>query len=101
MTDYQTIQVTQENAGVFITLNRPEVHNALNETMIGELTQAIQRAAGPSQSIFVSFRGGKSFCAGADVQGMHRMAMNTFQENMGQRGSWLICLRRFIKAHFR
>lgn len=82
MTDYQTIQVTQKNVGVFITLNRPEVHNALNEVMIAELTQAIQRAPDPANRYLCLSGAGKSFCAGADVQGMHRMAMNTFQENM-------------------
>lgn len=83
MTDYQTLRVTQQNAGIFIVLNRPEVHNALNEVMIAELTEAIQSCQADLGNRYILLSGeGKSFCAGADIRWMRQMASYTFEENV-------------------
>src|SRR3954449_4374465 len=59
------------------TLNRPEVHNAFNATLIAELrtTFAALARQGPTELRAVVLAGaGPSFCAGADVAWM-RAAM--------------------------
>ena len=40
-----TIDIAVRNAIAIVTLNRPEVHNAFNETLIAELTAAIATKA--------------------------------------------------------
>lgn len=83
MNDYQTIKVTQQNSGAFIALNRPEVHNALNEQMIAELTHAICHVQQNIQIRYICLSGeGKSFCAGADIRWMREMASYDFDKNV-------------------
>lgn len=83
MTNYQTIKVIHQNAGLFIILNRPEVHNALNDVMISELTEVIKNGHKDPVNRYLCLSGmGRSFCAGADLRGMQKMAANTFQENI-------------------
>jgi methylglutaconyl-CoA hydratase len=60
-----------------VTLNRPDVHNAFNATLIAELRKAFAALArqGPTELRAVVLAGaGPSFCAGADVAWM-RAAM--------------------------
>src|SRR6266568_3800543 len=38
---YETIDVAVRNAVAIVVLNRPDVHNAFNETLISELTAAL------------------------------------------------------------
>ena len=66
---YQTISVTTDARGVAqLTLERPEKHNALNATMIAELTAAAERLAQDAQvRVVVLGARGKSFCAGGDL----------------------------------
>ncbi len=65
-----------------ITLNRPEVHNAFDETMIAELTQAFQAfGAEAAVRLIVLEAAGKSFCAGADLNWMKRAAAASAAEN--------------------
>lgn len=66
-----------------ITLNRPEVHNAFNEPLIAELTDAFQRMGEDSSVHVVVLTGaGKSFCAGADLEWMGKMAGYSHEENL-------------------
>lgn len=51
-----------------ITLNRPEVLNALNEELMDELDRALDRMAGDDDVHVVILTGaGRGFCAGADM----------------------------------
>jgi len=80
----QTIQIEHSELVTTIRLNRPEVHNAMNEVMISELTKAFQNIA-TSQNLprCVVLRGnGKSFCAGADLNYMKGIAGFGFEENV-------------------
>ena len=64
----QTIEVTQGESVVVIWLNRPEVHNALNEEMVEALTRAIHEASQrPELAAVVLASKGSSFCSGADL----------------------------------
>ena len=56
-----------------VTLNRPELHNAFNAELIGELRTAFHRLSDePAESLRVVVLAGtgSSFCAGADVNWM-------------------------------
>lgn len=66
-----------------ITLNRPEVRNAFNDEVIAELTATIaEYGARPEVRCIVLAGNGPSFCAGADLNWMKRMASYTYDENL-------------------
>jgi enoyl-CoA hydratase/3-hydroxyacyl-CoA dehydrogenase len=53
----------------YITLNRPEAMNALNEAVVGQLEEAFNRAETLPEVQAVVFQGaGKAFVAGADIR---------------------------------
>jgi methylglutaconyl-CoA hydratase len=70
---YQYLTTKREGPVEYLTLNRPEVRNAFNEEVIAELmdwaTQLGQRAARDGVRVAVLAGSGKSFCAGAGVDG--------------------------------
>lgn len=81
MSELVTLQVADEVAT--LTLNRPEVHNALDDELMRRLTQALRTAgADPKVRAIVLTGAGKSFCAGADIRWMQRMVAYTFEENL-------------------
>src|SRR5271166_5134733 len=58
-----------------LTLNRPDRHNAFDDALIAELTNALKRLAGRSDVRMVVLAStGRSFSAGADLDWMRRMA---------------------------
>src|SRR3546814_16392286 len=69
-TAYETILVEQKGAVTLITLNRPKALNALNSTVLAELTDAFARfEADKSQGCAVlTGSGDKAFAAGPDLQ---------------------------------
>ena len=70
-----------------ITLNRPEVRNAFNDEVIGELTQAFTAVGqNPAVRAVVLAAEGPAFCAGADLNWMRRMADYTRDENRADAG---------------
>jgi methylglutaconyl-CoA hydratase len=84
MPDFQTIGVADRNGVALVTLDRPDRHNAFDETMIAELTQALAVIeASPRIRAVVLLGAGASFCAGADLAWMERMAGFSYEENVG------------------
>ncbi len=80
MAEWVEIQVARGLARV--TLSRPELHNAFNEVVIENLTEAFRVVGGREDVRVVVLAGeGKSFCAGADVQWMKRMLGFSIKEN--------------------
>ncbi|WP_136419677.1 enoyl-CoA hydratase/isomerase family protein [Herbaspirillum sp. ST 5-3] len=79
---YQSLTVAIEGRVATVTLNRPEVRNAFNETTIAEITQAF-RELGQNEAIraIVLAASGPAFCAGADLNWMKKMAGYTYEEN--------------------
>jgi len=66
-----------------VTLNRPDVRNAFNEDLIGDLTTFASTIPTDGSVRVVVLRGaGATFCAGADLQWMSRMAGYTREENL-------------------
>ncbi|MBI2730532.1 MAG: enoyl-CoA hydratase/isomerase family protein [Sphingobacteriales bacterium] len=66
---YQTLLVTIENGICVITINRPDKLNALNKTVIEELSAAIDEVNNNAdvKSAIVTGAGPKAFIAGADI----------------------------------
>ncbi len=79
---YNTI-ITQKEKGIYsIALNRPNLHNAMNDVMIAELTYVFVEISRLTDVRVVILRGnGKSFCAGADLNYMKNIAQFGFEEN--------------------
>jgi methylglutaconyl-CoA hydratase len=79
-----TVRVERRDGGAaVITLARPEVHNAFNEVMIGELTAALRElGADAGVRAVVLAAEGKSFSAGADLEWMKRAATYGPDENL-------------------
>ena len=70
---YQTLLLRRERARLHVTLNRPEVKNALNPTLIGELKQVFGILRDRRDIKVVILRGaGGTFCAGADLKNMEQ-----------------------------
>src|SRR3954454_21064677 len=66
-----------------ITLNRPERHNAFDDALIVELTDALRAMEGDDSVRVVVLSGaGKSFSAGADLNWMKRMAGYSKDDNV-------------------
>jgi methylglutaconyl-CoA hydratase len=82
-TGYETIAVDTRESVALVVLSRPEVHNAFNATLIAELTRALRALDGDAAVRAVVLLGdGKSFCAGADLNGMREMAGYGAAENL-------------------
>jgi methylglutaconyl-CoA hydratase len=82
MKAYETIQFELKDAIGTLWLNRPDVHNALNEQMISEIIDCVEEAGKMPEVRVLVLRGrGKSFCAGADLNYMKGIAQFGFEEN--------------------
>lgn len=65
-----------------VTLNRPDVHNAFDDKLIALLTRELAALdRNPTVVVVVLAAAGKSFCAGADLKWMRRMAEYSEAEN--------------------
>ncbi len=80
---YKTILFSKDKNIARVTLNRPEVHNAFNSTVISELVIAFDNVkADPSVRVVVLTGMGKSFCAGADLSWMRQALNFSFEQNL-------------------
>jgi methylglutaconyl-CoA hydratase len=70
-----TLDIRRNGAVARVFLNRPEVRNAFNDSVIAELTQTFTAfGADPTLRAVVLGGHGKAFCAGADLTWMRAMA---------------------------
>ena len=70
-----------------VWLNRPEVRNAFNDGVIGELTEAFDAlGADPVLRVIVLGGHGKAFCAGADLGWMQTMSGYDWDQNRADAG---------------
>ncbi len=68
-TDFQYLLVQQDGGVLTLTMNRPEVYNAFNETMLDELGEAVEAAAQDDTVRCIVLTGaGKAFGSGQDVR---------------------------------
>ena len=81
--EYEHIEVKLKNTILTVELNRPDVHNAFNDIVIEEITTIFKDVASEKDILAVVITGsGKSFCAGADLNWMKRMASYSKEENI-------------------
>jgi methylglutaconyl-CoA hydratase len=79
---YETLNLTFAGQVATVTLNRPDVRNAFNETMIAEVTATFQALNGRDDiRAVVLAANGKAFCSGADLNWMKKMAGYSDEEN--------------------
>ena len=78
---YKTLLVEERDGILSVTLNRPDVHNAFNDELIGEAIEIFSNL-GSSLRAVVLGGSGANFCAGADLNWMARMVSYTRDENI-------------------
>jgi methylglutaconyl-CoA hydratase len=94
------IEIERQGPVGLVTLNRPERHNAFDDVLIADLTEAFRSMEGEDGIRLVVLSGaGRSFSAGADLNWMKRMAGFSVDENRRD-AMGLAALMRTI-AHFR
>ena len=100
MSAYSHLRLESDGPVARITLARPEVRNAFDETLIAELTQALGGIAGSFQTdpveaprALVLTGEGTAFCAGADMNWMRRSARFSREENEADAGRFASMLR--------
>src|SRR5262249_30036283 len=83
MAEYTDIIYEVKNDVAFITLNRPDKRNALNDRIISELREAMVAAEADDQTGVIILRGaGKDFCAGADLAQLEKSAQASVLDNL-------------------
>src|SRR5262245_41494756 len=77
-----------------VILNRPEVHNALDDKLIAELNGSLEKiAVDPTVGVVWLTGQGSSFCAGGDLAWMRRTADYTHEQNLADAQSLARLLR--------
>ena len=81
---YGYLTIRRDGPIEYLTLNRPEVRNAFNDQVIGEITEWAARLGDRSRDVraVVLAGAGPVFCAGADVAWMSKMIHYTEEENL-------------------
>lgn len=80
----RVVELSVTGSGVAtVTMNRPDVHNAFDETLIAELTKTLRTVdEDASVRVVILAAHGKSFSAGADLNWMKRMAHYSEADNL-------------------
>jgi methylglutaconyl-CoA hydratase len=82
MTEPNILVSTDSRGVATVTLNRPAIHNAFDDRLIAELTEALRRLERDAALRVVVLTGaGQSFSAGGDLNWMQRMAGYSDAEN--------------------
>ena len=80
---FQALEIELNGPVATVWMNRPDLHNAFDETLIAELTAAFIALDEDDDVRAVVLAGrGKSFSAGADLNWMRRAANNGVDENL-------------------
>jgi len=83
--EYRNLLFTIEDRICKVTLNRPDLHNAMNRALLDELRTAFEAVAqmerGQVRAVVLS-GAGKSFCAGADINWMRASLDYSEEENV-------------------
>jgi methylglutaconyl-CoA hydratase len=80
---FTTIEIERNGALAIVWLNRPTVRNAMNGTMVAELTRAFDALERDDavRAVVIGARG-EAFCAGADLQWLEKVAGFSAAENL-------------------
>src|SRR5438046_6735863 len=78
----ESLAVERQGPVGLVTMNRPEKHNAFDDVLIRDLTEALRSMeAEDGVRVVVLSAAGRSFSAGADLNWMRRMAGFSKEEN--------------------
>ena len=91
---FTTLEIELNGPVATIWMNRPDLHNAFDETLIAELTAACIALDDDADIRVVVLAGrGKSFSAGADLNWMKRAANNGVDDNLNDARALATMLR--------
>ena len=92
----QYVELSLDAKGVaWLTLNRPEVHNAFDDIMIEQLITALEETDRDANVRALVLRAhGKNFSAGADLAWMKRMANHSRQKNLDDASRLALLMER-------
>ncbi len=87
---YQTLEISEANNILTVTINRPDKLNALNQLVIRELGMAIHElnARADLRGAIITGKGNKAFVAGADISGFAGLS-----KEQGIRKAWMFFSR--------
>lgn len=75
--------VTTEGPIRYLTLNRPEKRNALNDVLISALKDALREADHDDSLRAIVIQGaGNDFCSGADLSALQKITESSYEENL-------------------
>ena len=79
-TEYRNIRLERRGSSAVVTIDRPQVLNALSAETLGELERAIDEAAADDRirAVIITGGGDKAFVAGADIKELQ--ALGTAQD---------------------
>jgi methylglutaconyl-CoA hydratase len=81
----QAIELERRGPVAWVWLNRPALHNAMNEEMMRELARVFRALDADAEVRVIVLSGrGKSFCAGGDLESMKRQGEASPAENCDQ-----------------
>ena len=93
--EYTYLDFRLDGGVATITLNRPEVYNALNDEITYELQAVFKEVRKNSEVRLVVLTGeGKAFCAGQDLKASSEVENRSFSESLLKRYNPLITLMR-------
>jgi methylglutaconyl-CoA hydratase len=79
----KNIKYTVTDRIAYVTLDRPEKRNALNQEIVAALSEAFDKAvASDSVKVIVLKANGEAFCAGADLAYLQQLQAFTYEENI-------------------
>ncbi|MEO5694986.1 MAG: enoyl-CoA hydratase/isomerase family protein [Usitatibacter sp.] len=100
MTHETSLAVELQGPVGLVTLNRPQRHNAFDDVLIADLTQALRdMEADDAVRVVVLAGAGKSFSAGADLHWMKRVS--GFSKEQNQRDAMALGALMRTLAHLR
>lgn len=95
MSNYQFLKYSVEQGVATITLNRPDVYNALNDEITYELQDALKTVAKDAQVRVVVLTGeGKAFCSGQDLKAASGDQKRSFLQSLHKRYNPIVSAMR-------
>jgi 2-(1,2-epoxy-1,2-dihydrophenyl)acetyl-CoA isomerase len=84
--EYKFLKYSLESGAATVTLNRPEVYNALNDEITFELQDALKVVAKDDQVRVMILTGeGKAFCSGQDLKSSSSQKNRSFLDSLHKR----------------
>jgi 2-(1,2-epoxy-1,2-dihydrophenyl)acetyl-CoA isomerase len=94
---YQFLKYTLESGVATITLNRPDVYNALNDEITYEFQAALKEVAKDTNVRVVVLTGeGKAFCSGQDLKAASGEQKRSFMQSLHKRYNPIISAMRSL-----